>query len=126
MLTAACHCHGCQKMTGGAFSLGHAYARSDVVTISGETMVGALKGPSKHYLCADCGSWVYSHPEGLDDVTVIRSPMLDPMPADPPFMEVFRSEGFAWAQTGATHSFSEGVEPGAFGKLIEEFQVSRS
>ncbi len=66
-------------------------------------------------------SWMFTRPEGMDGLVNIRTTMLDRPDEAPPFIEFFRNEAFAWAKTGAAHSFSTAPEPGEFPALLAEF-----
>ena len=43
-LTMACHCTGCQRMTGSAFSLSAAYPSNAFSVTQGEPVIGGLHG----------------------------------------------------------------------------------
>ena len=127
LLTGACHCRGCQRMTGGPYSLTSTYAREAFEVTSGEAVIGGVHGPeARHYHCRDCLSWVYTEPVGLDGFTNVRTSMLDQPPADPPFVESQTAEGFAWATTGATHSFARFPEMGDYERLMAVFATERA
>ena len=49
MLTVACHCTGCQKMTGGAFSASAAFRAEHFAVTEGEPVIGGLHGDPAHY-----------------------------------------------------------------------------
>ncbi len=77
LLTMACHCTGCQRMTGSAFSLSAAIPSEGFAVTQGEPVIGGLHGPSRHYFCPHCLSWLFTRPEGLDHFVNVRSTMLD-------------------------------------------------
>ena len=77
LLTMACHCTGCQKMTSSAYSLSAAIPAEGFEVIRGEPVVGGLHGASRHFFCPHCMSWMFTRPEGLDWFVNIRSTMLD-------------------------------------------------
>lgn len=105
MLTMACHCTGCQRMTASAFSLSSLYSDDDFTLTAGEPVIGGLRGPTRHYFCPSCMSWLFTRPEGLDSLVNVRSTMLDDARSFRPFMETYTSEKLSWAETGAAHSF---------------------
>ena len=121
LLTMACHCAGCQRMTASAFSLSVAEPASGFEVSEGEPVVGGLHGASRHFHCPHCKSWMFTRPEGLDDLVNVRATMLEDHGWFVPFVETCRAEGFPWAATGATHSFPNIPEPAAFGPLVAEF-----
>lgn len=92
--------------------------------IEGEPVIGGLHGPSRHYHCPHCKSWLFTRPEGMDEMVNVRAMMLDDAAWIAPFAETCRAEGFAWAQTGARHSFDGIPANETFGPLIAEFADS--
>ena len=46
LLTMACHCTGCQRMTGSAFSLSAAFPSDGFTVTQGDPVIGGLHGPS--------------------------------------------------------------------------------
>ena len=48
LLTMACHCTGCQKMSSSAYSLSAAIPAEGFEVIEGEPVVGGLHGASRH------------------------------------------------------------------------------
>ena len=126
LFTAACHCRGCQRMTGGAYSLTTGTVLSRFAATEGETVLGGLHAETRHHFCDWCKSWLYTTHDALGDVVNVRTTMLDDVPAEPPFVEMFTEEALPWAKTGARHSFT--AFPGAdqFGPLMQEFAARAS
>lgn len=108
-------------MTASAYSLSIAVPVAGFEVVEGEPVIGGLHGASRHYHCAHCKSWLFTRPEGIDDFVNLRATMLDEHAWFVPFVETCTSEGFAWARTGATHSFPDIPDPSVFGPLIGEF-----
>ncbi|WP_026868865.1 GFA family protein [Inquilinus limosus] len=121
LLTMACHCTGCQRMTGSAFSLSAAIPAEGFTVTQGEPVIGGLHGPSRHYFCPHCLSWLFTRPEGLDHFVNIRSTMLDDPAWSVPFIETFTSEKLAWATTPAVHSYETFPPMEAYGHLVAEY-----
>ena len=107
LLTMACHCTGCQRMTASAFSLSEGYAADAFALIAGETVIGGIHGPSRHYHCDHCKSWLYTEPEGVEGFVNVRSTMFDQPPVERPFVETYVSEALPWVRTGAAHSYEK-------------------
>ena len=107
LLTMACHCTGCQRMTGSAFSLSAAIPSEGFSVTQGEPVIGGLHGPIHHYFCDYCMSWLFTRPEGFDWFVNVRATMLDDASGFVPFIETYTSEKLPWATTPATHSFAE-------------------
>ena len=57
LLTLACHCEGCQRMTASAYSLSIAVPAPAFAVIEGTPEIGGLHGASRHYHCPHCKSW---------------------------------------------------------------------
>jgi len=121
LLTQACHCRGCQRMTGGAFSLSTGTVLSQFRLIEGETVIGGLHGEPRHFVCDFCKSWLYTSLEAVGDFVNVRTTMLDEVPGGPPFMETWTAEKLPWASTGATHSYAGAPAIEEYGALMGEF-----
>lgn len=121
LLTMACHCKGCQRMTGGAYSLSIAIPKGGFEVVRGETVIGGIHGPARHHHCEHCKSWLFTEPDGMDFFVNLRASMLDDTSWFAPFIETYVAEGFAWAKTGAVHSFDGVPELSAYEPLVAEF-----
>lgn len=121
LLAAACHCAGCQKMTGSAFSLSLAVAGNGFAVIAGEPVVGGLHDPKAlHHMCKHCLSWVFTRPAGFDIVN-FRATALDDHAWFQPFVDMNYAEKLAWATTGAPHHVAQQPTMEEIGKLSAEF-----
>jgi hypothetical protein len=125
LMTMACHCTGCQRMTGSAFSLSSLYPADAFQVTAGEPILGGLREATRHFFCPDCLSWLFTRPAGLPDFVNVRSTLLDNAPTYRPFIETFTSEKLDWATTGAAHSFIQFPPPESFPNLIASFAASR-
>ena len=121
LVTMACHCTGCQKMTASAFSLSALYPSAAFEIVEGDPVVGGLRGADKHMFCPSCMSWLFTRPAGLDDFVNVRASMLDDARAFRPFLETYTSEMLPWAQTGAVHSFEKFPPQEQFPALLAEY-----
>lgn len=122
LLTMACHCTGCQRMTASAYSLSVAVPDDGFAVTDGETVVGGLHGDQlHHHHCDWCKSWLFTRiAPGLGFVNV-RATMLDETGWFTPFIETFTSEALAWAKTGAAHSFAQFPAMEEYQPLIAAF-----
>ena len=120
MLTMACHCTGCQRMTGSAFSLSVLVAGPGFEVTAGEPVIGGLHGAPFHHHCPHCMSWMFTRMPGMDLVNV-RSTLLDEPVWTTPYIETCTDERLPWAKTPAAHSFAKFPEPDEYGPLIAEF-----
>ena len=106
LLTMACHCTGCQRMTASAFSLSVAVPSEGFEVTQGEPVIGGLHGATRHYFCPHCMSWMFTRPEGMDWFVNLRATMLDDAVWFAPFIETWTSEKLPWATTPAVHSYA--------------------
>jgi len=105
LLTAACHCIGCQRMSASAFSLSVAIPSEGFAVTQGTTVPGGLHR-DMHYFCPDCFSWMFTRPPGLDWLVNVRPTMLVATDWFAPFVETCRDEGLPWTLPVAPHSFA--------------------
>jgi hypothetical protein len=111
LMTAACHCRGCQKMAASAFSLTAMVPTEGFEVIAGEPVRGGAAGDQlSHMCCPDCMTWMFTRITGLDMFLNVRPTMLDDPSWFTPFIETMTAEKLPWAQTPARHSF-EGFPP---------------
>ena len=118
LLTGACHCTGCQKMTASAYSLTVTVPADGFEVTKGEPILGGLRGPvSHHHHCPRCLSWVFTRAEGFDWFVNLRASALDDHAWFEPFIELWTDEKLPWASTAARRSY--GTMPD-----MAEFQAS--
>lgn len=106
LLASACHCTGCQRMTGSAFSLTLTVPKDGFAGDEGRA--GNRRHPrtgAHHRHCDRCKSWVYTDVETIDWFVNVRATMLDDPTWFVPFVETWTSEGLPWALTGAARSY---------------------
>lgn len=122
MITMACHCRGCQKMSASAFSCSAAIPAQGFEVTAGEPVIGGAHGDdTHHYHCPHCKSWLFTRPVGMDWFVNIRPTMLDDATWFAPFIETYTSTKLAWAQTGAVHGFEEFPPMEAYEGLTKAF-----
>jgi hypothetical protein len=126
LLTLACHCTGCQKMTASAFALTDSYPSGAFRVTQGDVVIGGIHGETRHHHCDFCKSWVYTEPEGLTDIVNVRSTLFDEPRSEPPFVEIFVGEGLPWAGTGAPHSYDALPAMEEWPSLIQQFATERT
>ena len=120
LITMACHCTGCQKMSASAFSLSSLYASEAFEVTEGEGVIGGLHGQPRHFFCSYCMTWMFTRPEEGGFVNV-RATLFDDTGGYAPFMETFTLEKLPWATTGATHSFERFPEPKDYPPMLKAF-----
>lgn len=106
LMTAACHCTGCQRMSGGAYSLTAMIPVNGFSVTEGDTVVGGLKGPQlHHHFCPSCMTWMFTRIEGVDAFVNVRPTLLEDPSWFSPFIETMTAEKLDWATTPARHRF---------------------
>jgi hypothetical protein len=123
IITMACHCLGCRRMTASAFSLSVLVPGSGFVVTEGEVVLGGRQKEPPHFHCAFCKSWMFTRPPGMDAVNV-RAMMLDAHQWFQPWVETARSEALPWAHTGAKHSFPDIPSSEVFPPLVADFAAN--
>ncbi|PBB89425.1 aldehyde-activating protein [Mesorhizobium sp. WSM3864] len=126
LLTMACHCTGCQKMSSSAYSLSAAIPADGFEITKGEPVIGGLHGASKHYFCGYCMSWMFTRPEGLDWFVNLRPTMLDDPAWFTPFVETWTSEKLPWVETLALHSYAALPAFEEYDGLVAEYAKSQA
>lgn len=125
LITMACHCTGCQKMTSSAFSLSSLFQTTAFLIKSGEPVIGGLHGGTRHFFCEHCMSWIFSRPEGMDDFVNVRPTLMSDSESYKPFIETYTDEKLEWAITGAEHSFPKFPPNERFPELLQEYALKR-
>ena len=118
LITMACHCTGCQRMSGSAYSLSAAIPTEGFAVIEGEPVVACANAEAGHHFCPDCMTWMFTRPAGLDFFVNVRPTMLEETGWYSPFIETYTSEKLAWATTPAEHSYEKFPEMDDFGPLL--------
>ncbi|MCB9737454.1 MAG: GFA family protein [Deltaproteobacteria bacterium] len=128
MLASACHCTGCQRMSGSAFSLTLTVPAQAFEVTKGEAVLGGAKGPiAHHHHCPECLSWVYTTAEGMEDQFVnVRATMLDDARGFEPYLEVWTSEKLPWVTTPAEVSFEREPDFSQYGRFLADYAAWRA
>lgn len=121
LMSMACHCNGCQKLTASAFSLSLLVPAQGFSVTKGEPALGGLHGPHRQNYCPRCKSWVFTNPHGLDTVVNVRATMLDEHSWVVPFIETGAAERLDWAATPASRSYPQFPPMEDYPTLIEAF-----
>ncbi|MEJ0035562.1 MAG: GFA family protein [Gammaproteobacteria bacterium] len=121
ILTMACHCRGCQKMSASAYSLSAAIPTPGFEVIRGDPMLGGLRNPEqRHFFCPKCMSWMFTR--FLPEFVNIRVTMLDDdLSWFAPFVETWTRTKLPFAMTQAPHSYPEFPPMEEFPRLSAEF-----
>ena len=121
LVTMACHCTGCQRMTGGAFSLSSFYSADRFEVVQGETVRGGLKTGPDHEFCPECLSWMFTTAKEIQGFVNVRSTMFDDTAHHRPFVEMYLGEGVPGSTAGAEHSYESFPEEKEFPELIAAY-----
>ena len=121
LLTMACHCTGCQKLTASAYSLSIAVPSEGFTTTRGKPVPGGMHGPHGQLYCPSCKNWIFTRPQGMDWFVNVRATMLDDHSWYSPFIETYTSEKLPWATTTAVHSFPTQPDLEGYTPLVEAF-----
>jgi hypothetical protein len=126
VLTAACHCRGCQKMSASAFSLTAMCKSESFRVTSGSPVKGGAKGPElDHYFCPECKTWMFTRITGMDAFVNVRPTMFDQQSPVAPYIETMTAEKLPWVNIPVQHSFT-GFPPVAdFMSLLDSFKQSQ-
>jgi hypothetical protein len=111
-LAAACHCRGCQRMTGSSHSLTLSVEDDGFAVIRGEEVVGGADPAFGHRFCPRCLSWVWTKNPRMDGFRNVRATMLDEPGWARPFVETWTAQRLPWGDTGAERSYA-GFPPAA-------------
>jgi hypothetical protein len=124
LFTTACHCTGCQRMTGSAYSLSVAVPSDGFAVTRGEPVIGGLHGPHRHFFCGYCMSWMFTRPQGFDAMVNVRATLLDDPSWYSPYIETMTSEKLPWVTTPAVHSFEKWPPIEDWGRLTAEYMAN--
>jgi hypothetical protein len=77
LFTHACHCLDCQRRTGTAFSMTTIVLRDDLRITHGTTSSQKISPRSTEYLCANCGTVIYTASTRHPETVILRPGTLD-------------------------------------------------
>lgn len=120
ILTMACHCKGCQKLSASAFPLTAMIPVDGFEIIAGQTQIDALHGDNPCHYCPNCLNRLCT---GLADAPFVnvRPTMFDALAWSTPFIESYVSERLPWAKTSAKHSFAGFPAVDDYGPLMAAY-----
>ena len=122
ILTAVCHCKGCQKLSASAFSLTIMVPQEGFAVTKGETVLGGNKRPEReHHHCPECHGWVFTRIPDRTPFVNVRPAMLDEPGDFVPFIETYTSVKLPWADTPARHKFEQFPPREDFAPLLAEY-----
>lgn len=122
MLTLACHCHDCQKLTASAYSLTTMFPKTHF-SCTGALIRGGLKSDGRvHYFCKSCLNFIYSEIGGAGERINLRTSVLDNAGSFEPYVELMTDTKLPWAHVPVTHSYAGCPEsPEELQALMDEY-----
>ena len=124
LVTMACPCTGCQRMSGSAYSLSAAVPTPAFAVTEGEPVIAGASPEAGHHFCPDCMTWMFTRPPGIDFIVNVRPTMLEDTGWYSPFIETYTSEKLAFAATGAAHSYEKFPDMEDFEPLMAAYAAS--
>jgi len=122
VMTSACHCRGCQKMSASAFSLTAMVPAEGFRVVSGEVVKGGLQGPElDHYVCSRCKTWMFTRITGFEALVNVRPTLFEVVEWTVPFIETMTCARLPWVRFPAQHSFERMPDPEEFPALLAGF-----
>lgn len=122
VMTAACHCRGCQRMSSSAYSLTAMFPAPAFRVVAGEPVKGGIRGEQlDHFFCPDCMTWMFTRINGMDEMVNVRPTMFDEPAWCEPFIETVTAEKLSWAQTPARHSYESFPPVEDYPQLLQDF-----
>ncbi|WP_073433507.1 GFA family protein [Halomonas cupida] len=124
IMTMACHCRGCQRMTASAFSLSLTVPDAGFAIEKGTPVAGGARELEglQHSCCDHCKSWVFTRfPAMMGEYVNVRSTLLDEIDDIAPFMETCTAEALGWARTPAVHRYEGFPQADEFHTLMAEY-----
>ncbi|MEL6567911.1 MAG: GFA family protein [Pseudomonadota bacterium] len=124
VVSMACHCRGCQKLTSGPYSLSLLVPSSGFEVVCGAPVIGGLHGEHRQFFCDHCKSWLFTRPNGLDAFVNVRATMLEDPGWVVPIVDIATADKLPQVASGAEHSFEDFPAADVFQPLIQEFAQS--
>lgn len=121
LVTMACHCVGCQRMTASAYSLSVLLPENGFEITRGEPVVGGMHASPIHYFCPHCMSWIFTRFDEASPFVNLRATMLDDATWFEPFIESCVDEKLPWVTLPVTHSYAQFPTMEDHETLVREF-----
>jgi hypothetical protein len=112
-------------MSSSAFSLSAAIPSGAFAVTRGAAVVGGTRQPPQHYFCADCMTWLFTRPPGVEQFVNVRPTLFDDFHALEPFIETYTSEKLPWVRLPVSHSFEKFPPMESYESLLAEFAAAR-
>ncbi len=121
VLSAICHCRGCQRMSSSAFALTLTFASHGLEITRGDPVPGGMRSDDlQHNFCDACKSWAFTRVPQFGLVNV-RATLLDDARWFVPYLETYRSTKLPWVEAPAKESYAEFPDPNDFPAVLERY-----
>lgn len=121
IVTAVCHCIGCQRMSSSAFSLTIMVPTDGIEIGQGELVQGGMRADDlRHQFCDHCKTWVLTRVEAFG-LTNVRATLLDDARWFVPYLETFASTRLPWASTPAVERCDEFPAPDSYPAMMAAY-----
>jgi hypothetical protein len=122
IVSMACHCHGCQKLTSGAYSLTLVIPAEGFELVEGETDLGGLhRAESQHHFCTHCKNWLYTTGVLGGRFVNFRPAMLEDSSWVWPYVDAYASEKLPGVATSAKLSYPQQPNPSEYPAIMAGF-----
>lgn len=122
LMTLACHCVDCQRMSASAFSLGAMISADGFKIVEGTPVARTLPGSQRHhFFCPACMTLMFTKIEGADARVNVRATLCQDSSWLRPFIETMTKDKLRWAVTPAIHTYHTFPSPAEFKRLLAEF-----
>ncbi len=106
LLTLACHCKDCQKLSASAYSLAAMFP-TEGFSVTGKLVTGGLRTQQReHNFCAKCLNLIFTRIKGAGTRVNLRVSVFDDLTWFEPFVELMTEEKLSWSRVPAVHSFA--------------------
>lgn len=122
LISMACHCAGCQKMSASAYSMTLMIPAAGLEVTAGEPVIGGEQVEfSGHTFCPFCKTWLFTRADPTGQFVNLRPTALDDHAWVVPFVDCCVSEKLAWASTPAKYHYDQFPPAEDRPRLIAEF-----
>lgn len=120
LVSMACHCKGCQKLTSGPYSLSLLLPASGFEVTEGAPEIGGRHAETQQMFCPHCKNWLFTQLPGQPFVN-FRPGMLADASWVRPIIETMTRERLPYAQTGAELSYEDFPAPEDYAPAMAAF-----
>lgn len=114
VMTAHCHCRDCQYSAGGPYATILMVPDSSVAItgeVKGYSVMGDSGSPVTRQFCPECGTPVFSKPEVVEGMLVIKASSLDDPSWLKPTMHIYTDSAQPWVEI-SDEILNFGTSPG--------------